>query len=100
MKQSLQDIRGGETLLADIPAPVIEPGHLLIHSRHSLVSLGTKRMLVSFGRAPLFQKIRSQPDKLRMVLGKMKTTVFYLLSRRFSENWVNRFLLVTAIAAR
>lgn len=55
-----------------MPSPTVEPGHLLIRSCVSLVSQGTEKMLVQFGRASLFQKARSQPEKLRQVWGKMK----------------------------
>jgi predicted dehydrogenase/threonine dehydrogenase-like Zn-dependent dehydrogenase len=57
----------------DVPAPVIERGHVLIRSCASLVSQGTEKMLVQFGRANLFQKARSQPEKLRQVWAKMKS---------------------------
>jgi len=37
-----------------------------------LVSLGTERMLVEFGKSNLLQKARQQPDKVKQVLDKMK----------------------------
>ena len=55
------------------PAPLAGPGEVLIRTRRSLVSLGTERMLVEFGRASLWQKARSQPAKVKQVLAKMKT---------------------------
>jgi hypothetical protein len=38
-----------------------------------MVSLGTERMLVEFGKANLVQKARQQPDKVRQVLDKIKS---------------------------
>lgn len=73
MKQIIQNLRSGETSLIETPAPVVEPGHVLIHTRRSLVSQGTEKMLVQFGRASLFQKARSQPDRVRQVLAKIRT---------------------------
>ncbi len=73
MKQIIQDIKGGETILADVPAPTVQEGQVLIQTTRSLVSLGTERMLVEFGKANFIQKARQQPDKVKMVLGKMKT---------------------------
>jgi predicted dehydrogenase/threonine dehydrogenase-like Zn-dependent dehydrogenase len=73
MKQVLQNLLKGGTQLAEVPAPLAEPGHLLIRTRRSLVSLGTEKMLVQFGKASLFQKARSQPAKVRQVLGKIRT---------------------------
>jgi predicted dehydrogenase/threonine dehydrogenase-like Zn-dependent dehydrogenase len=48
-------------------------GQVLIRTSASLVSAGTERMLVEFGRAGLFEKARQQPDKVRMVFDKMRT---------------------------
>lgn len=73
MKQILQSIRTGETELAEVPAPALKPGHLLIRTLRTLVSAGTERMLVEFGKAGWIAKARQQPDKVRMVLDKVKT---------------------------
>lgn len=73
MHQILQNLRSGETVLAEAPAPSVEKGHLLIRTRRTLVSLGTEKMLVQFGRASLLQKARSQPEKVRQVLQKFRS---------------------------
>jgi len=73
MKQILQSLKDGSTQLADVPAPQNSPGHLLIHTSTSLVSAGTERMLVDFGKANLINKARQQPDKVKMVLDKART---------------------------
>lgn len=73
MKQILQNMGSGETSLITAPAPQAKSGHLLIHSTVSLISAGTERMLVEFGQANFIQKARKQPDKVKMVLDKVKT---------------------------
>jgi predicted dehydrogenase/threonine dehydrogenase-like Zn-dependent dehydrogenase len=73
MKQVLQNLKSGETELADIPAPLVRPGQLLIATRRSLISAGTERMLVEFGQANLIAKARAQPDRVRQVIDKMRT---------------------------
>ncbi len=73
MKQVLQSLRSGQIELADVPCPAARPGHLLIQSSASLISAGTERMLVEFGQASLFAKARSQPDKVKQVLTKIRT---------------------------
>jgi predicted dehydrogenase/threonine dehydrogenase-like Zn-dependent dehydrogenase len=73
MKQVLQSLRTGATEVVDVPCPRVEPGHLLIRTASSLVSAGTERMLVDFGKANPLEKARQQPDKVRMVLEKIKT---------------------------
>jgi predicted dehydrogenase len=73
MKQILQNLKNGATELAEVPLPQVSRRQLLIHTRHSLVSAGTERMLVEFGKANILGKVRQQPDKVRMVLEKMQT---------------------------
>ncbi|WP_338875069.1 bi-domain-containing oxidoreductase [Spirosoma sp. SC4-14] len=73
MKQLIQNLKTGETLLEDVPIPQVGRGQVLIRTCRSLVSLGTERMLVEFGRASLLAKARQQPDKVRQVLDKIKS---------------------------
>ena len=73
MKQILQNIGNGETQLVEVPCPKKQAGQLLITTSISLVSAGTERMLIDFGKANLLEKARKQPDKVKMVLDKVKT---------------------------
>lgn len=73
MKQILQNLKSGETEAVEVPCPQNRPGHLLIRTLTSLVSAGTERMLVEFGRSNLLDKARQQPDKVKQVLDKVKT---------------------------
>ncbi|HZP66811.1 MAG TPA: bi-domain-containing oxidoreductase [Rudaea sp.] len=73
MKQILQDLRHGATAIADVPAPGARAGHVLIRTRATLVSAGTERMLVEFGKAGWLERARRQPDKVRMVIDKIRT---------------------------
>ncbi|WP_310467831.1 bi-domain-containing oxidoreductase [Sphingomonas sp.] len=73
MKQVLQDLSSGTTSLLDCPAPKVRAGQLLIDTTVSLISTGTERMLVDFGRSGLIAKARAQPDKVRQVLAKART---------------------------
>ncbi len=73
MKQIIQDLKKGNTLLEEVPAPQVKSGTVLIKTTRSLVSLGTERMLVEFGKASLIEKARQQPDRVKQVLDKMKT---------------------------
>ena len=67
MKQLIQDLKSGKTLLETIPTPKIREGHVLIQTRNSLVSLGTEKMLVNFGKASYIDKARQQPEKVKQV---------------------------------
>ncbi len=73
MKQILQNLRSGELEVAELPCPQVRPGHLLVQTTRSLISAGTERMLVEFGKAGLLAKARSQPDKVKQVLDKIRT---------------------------
>lgn len=73
MKQLLQDLSNGKTFLIEAPAPNTAPGTVLINSVVSLVSAGTERMLVDFGKAGFLGKARQQPEKVKMVLEKAGT---------------------------
>jgi predicted dehydrogenase/threonine dehydrogenase-like Zn-dependent dehydrogenase len=73
MKQIIQDLKKGNTLLEEVPSPLVRKGCVLIKSHRSLVSLGTERMLVEFGKGNLISKARQQPDKVKQVLQKIKT---------------------------
>jgi predicted dehydrogenase/threonine dehydrogenase-like Zn-dependent dehydrogenase len=73
VKQILQSLRTGVTELADVPAPGVRYGHALIRTSRSLVSAGTERMLVDFGKAGLISKALQQPEKVRMAYEKART---------------------------
>jgi predicted dehydrogenase/threonine dehydrogenase-like Zn-dependent dehydrogenase len=73
MKQVLQNLANGETELVNVPCPLNKEEHLLVATSKTLVSIGTERMLVEFGKANWIDKARQQPDKVRMVLNKAKT---------------------------
>ncbi len=73
MKQIIQNLKNGDTILEEVPAPIVKNGQVLIQTTRSLVSLGTERMLVEFGKANFLQKARQQPDRVKMVFDKVKT---------------------------
>jgi predicted dehydrogenase/threonine dehydrogenase-like Zn-dependent dehydrogenase len=73
LKQILQSLKTGATSVFEVPVPRASRGSLLIQTTQTLVSAGTERMLVEFGKAGWIDKARQQPDKVRMVLNKIKT---------------------------
>jgi predicted dehydrogenase/threonine dehydrogenase-like Zn-dependent dehydrogenase len=72
VKQVLQSLKTGETHVLEVPCPQVRPGCLLIRTERSLISAGTERMLVNFGRAGLWEKARQQPEKVRAVVDKAR----------------------------
>ena len=73
MKQLLHSLATGDSDLPDLPAPNIRRGQLLIRTTCSLLSAGTERMLVDFGKASWIDKARMQPDKLQEIINKART---------------------------
>lgn len=76
MKQVLQSLKDGTTEVADVPIPKIGAHHVLIKTHCTLVSVGTERMLLDFGKANLIGKVRQQPERVLEVLNKVKTDGF------------------------
>ncbi|MEL6782090.1 MAG: zinc-binding alcohol dehydrogenase, partial [Pseudomonadota bacterium] len=73
MRQVLQSLKTGEIELIKAPAPRVRPRHVLIETRRSLISAGTERMLLEFGKGNLIEKALQQPDKVKQTLEKVKT---------------------------
>jgi predicted dehydrogenase len=71
--QVFQHLDDGRTVVEDVPVPQVRDGHVLVQNAASVVSAGTERMLVDFGRAGLIGKARSQPERVREVLDKVRT---------------------------
>jgi len=72
MKQLLQNMKTGATLVAEVPVPAPQRGEALVRNAVSLVSAGTERMLVEFAEKSLLGKARSRPDLVRQVVDKAR----------------------------
>lgn len=73
MKQLIQSLNDGKVQLIDCPCPQMDVHSLLLHTQTTLISAGTERMLLEFGRASFMGKVRQQPDKVKQVLTKIAT---------------------------
>src|SRR5271156_5479322 len=71
MKQVFQDARSAEVTVAEVPAPKLLAGCLLVRTAASLVSAGTERASTEFAGKNLLQKARMRPDLVRDVLNKV-----------------------------
>lgn len=76
MIQVFQSLSTGDTEAVDVPVPALRPGCVLVRTTHSLISTGTERMLVDFGKSNLIKKSLQQPDKVSEVLSKMRSDGF------------------------
>lgn len=76
MKQIFQNLANGEISIGSVPSPKPRKGSVNILSTKSLISVGTERMLVDFGKSGWIDKVRSQPEKVKLILEKVKTDGF------------------------
>jgi predicted dehydrogenase/threonine dehydrogenase-like Zn-dependent dehydrogenase len=72
MRQVVQNYRTGELKIADVPAPTVRPGSVLVSVAASLVSAGTERTMVDLAQSSLLEKARKRPDQVRQVIDKVK----------------------------
>ena len=86
MKSIIQNLSNGKISLIEAPKPAIKNNGLIIATKKSLISSGTEKMLIDFGKANYLDKARQQPEKVKKALDKMKTdgvfsTVNSIISR-------------------
>jgi polar amino acid transport system substrate-binding protein len=73
MKQILQNAKTGGVAVADVPAPVAQPGFVLVRTSASLISAGTERLTVEAGQKNLVSRAIEQPALVKKVLDKARS---------------------------
>jgi len=73
MRKLLQSLKTGEIELVKAPIPSAGYRQIAIQTQYSLISAGTERMLLEFGKGNLVQKAMQQPDKVKQTLEKVRT---------------------------
>ena len=71
MKQIIQSLSSGNIELIEVPIPQVGKDQILVKTSFSLISSGTERMLINFGKLNLIGKARSNPDKVKDVINKI-----------------------------
>jgi predicted dehydrogenase/threonine dehydrogenase-like Zn-dependent dehydrogenase len=71
MKQAL--IKKGKVYAEEVPAPVVEEGHVLIKVVNSCISVGTELSGVTSSGESLIKKALKQPEKVKKVIEIAKT---------------------------
>lgn len=72
MKQILQNFQTGELQVAELPAPLVRPGMVLVRNRFSLISAGTERATVEVAQSSLLGKAQKRPDLVRQALDNVR----------------------------
>lgn len=73
MKQVFSDVKTGDILVMEVPKPSCKNEGVLVETMYSLVSAGTERSLIDFGKKNLILKAKERPDQVKKVIDKMKT---------------------------
>ncbi len=76
MKQVIQNFKTGELTVAEVPAPALARGFVLVRNHFSLISPGTERSTVATAQASLLGKARQRPDLVRQVLDSLRKDGF------------------------
>lgn len=72
MKAVLQSYGSGELEVAELPAPALQPGGVLVRNAVSLISAGTEKLMVDLAQKSLLGKARDRPDLVRRVFDKLR----------------------------
>src|ERR1700693_5800630 len=83
--QVIQDVRSGKLIVAEIPAPLAQPGEVLIANVASVISAGTERMVIDLAKKSLVGKARERPDLVRRVLEKCRNEGVFSTIRQVRE---------------
>ena len=73
MKQLLQSLKTGDTYIEECPTPSVNANSVRIRTIKTLISPGTEKMLVDFGKSSLLDKAKKQPEKVKQVFDKIYT---------------------------
>lgn len=74
MKQVL--LKQGGIVVADVPAPQVEPNCILVRTAFSCVSVGTEMSGVKASNLPLWKRVLERPDQVRRVMRMVATDGF------------------------
>src|SRR5262245_39665162 len=71
MKQVL--IQKGAAIVADVPAPQVQPGEILVRVQTSCLSVGTEVSGIRHSAVPMWKKVLQQPEKVATAVRLLAT---------------------------
>ncbi|MCS4058421.1 bi-domain-containing oxidoreductase [Salinibacter ruber] len=73
MKQVLQSVDTGDTVVDTVPPPTLQDGRVRVRTAASLISAGTEKMLIDLAQKSMVGKAAARPDLVKKVLNKVRT---------------------------
>lgn len=74
MKILTQNLKTGNTKILDVPSPQTNTNKVRVKNKYSLISMGTEGSIVNFGKDNWINKARKQPDRVKDVINKIKSS--------------------------
>ena len=74
MKILTQSLKTGKTDILEVPSPEIDSDKIRVLNEYSLISTGTESSIVNFGKASWIDKAKQQPDRVKDVINKIKSS--------------------------
>ena len=74
MKVLTQNLKTGQTDILEVPSPEINSDKIRVLNEYSLISTGTESSIVNFGKASWINKAKQQPDRVKDVINKIKSS--------------------------
>lgn len=74
MRILTQNLKTGKTDVLKVPSPEINSNKVRIINEYSLISTGTESSIVNFGKVGWIDKAKQQPDKVKDVINKIKSS--------------------------
>jgi predicted dehydrogenase/threonine dehydrogenase-like Zn-dependent dehydrogenase len=73
MHAVIEDYKSGAVVLANVPAPGVSHGRILVRTVNSLISIGTERAMLEVACKSLLGKALARPDWVKQVVDKVKS---------------------------
>jgi len=74
MKVLTQNLKTGKTDILEVPSPQNDSSKIKVLNHCSLISTGTESYVVNFGKAGWINKARQQPNRVKDVINKIKSS--------------------------
>jgi predicted dehydrogenase/threonine dehydrogenase-like Zn-dependent dehydrogenase len=72
MLQVLQNYKGGDIKIEDVPKPTLKAGGIVVKTHYSLISAGTEKYVINLAQSSLISKAKQRPDLVKQVIEKAK----------------------------